>query len=91
MRERAGYLVEFLVVAFMVFVSLIGLMTLALTGHAQDNADIVDVLRTIVTAGFGAVVALAYAARGATPVVQQETHIVRTSVPPAPPTEGPHA
>lgn len=66
MTENRTYIVEFLVVAAIVALGMFGLVTMALA-HAGDSLGVVDSLRSIVTAGFGALIALAYAARGQKP------------------------
>ncbi len=58
-------LVEFLVVAALVALGLIGLVLLSLSG-IEEGGTIVT-LAHIVSAGFGALIALAYAARGLKP------------------------
>lgn len=64
---NGAFLVEFLVVAFIVLGGVLSLTVLALvqvTHPGAQSTPIVETLQNIVTAGFGALVALAYAAKG---------------------------
>lgn len=65
LKAERPYLVEFLVVAGIVIVTIFCMLILAIA-HVSEPT-ITEPFRNIITAGFGALIALAYAARGGPP------------------------
>ncbi len=62
MDERRGMLVEFMVLALLVVGMVAALVLLTISGFA--DSQVAGTLGHLVETGFGAVIALAYAARG---------------------------
>jgi len=62
-NESKVLLVEFLTVAALVLCSMLGLVLLSVTNTSGDT-QVVNVLADVIKVGLGALVALAYAARG---------------------------
>lgn len=67
MQEQKRQLVEFLTVAAIVVVAITALVVLAVAGVRDEGLS--GLLQHLVSAGFGALIALAYAARG---IVQKD-------------------
>lgn len=65
MQDGRVLLVEFACVVAVVVLAMGGIVMLSLAGH--DSSQAANSLTDVVKVGFGAVVALAYAARGKSP------------------------